>query len=249
LAGRAAHLEAVGRLFSKGVPQMSSDRPANELKNDYIGAFPEGAGELAHWLWSDIAHLHMNWNNYRLLFTTDQETVDLLNAIAASYFMMTERLLRQDTLMIICRITDPPFSDRAHKKPNASLRHLRLRVSDSLPVDLGAKVDSSLEALDELCVPIRDLRDKRFAHSDVDEVLQLKNEPLPGVPPKRVEDVLAKMRDVFEAFEGHFLGSSTAFAHVIQTSDARKLIHHLKRAHSYEEIEKIVLSRHFGAPR
>jgi hypothetical protein len=151
--------------------------------------------------------------------------------------------------MRICRITDPPFSDRARKKPNASLRHLLLRVLQSLPVDLSSKVESSLDALDELCAPIRALRDKRLAHSDVYEILQLRADPLPGVPRQRIEDVLAKMREVFELLEGHFLDSSTAFEHVIQTDEARKLIHHLKQARSYEEIEKIVISRHFGPAR
>jgi hypothetical protein len=228
---------------------MARERSADQVKNDFVSTIPQGAGELAHWLWSDIAHLHMNWNNYRALFATNKETVDLLNAIASSYFRMTERVLRQDTLMRICRITDPPFSDRARKKPNASLRHLLLRLSESLAEELSLKVESSLEALDELSAPIRALRDKRFAHSDVDEVLQLRVDPLPGVSRQRIEDVLAKMREVFELLEGHFLDSSTAFEHVVQTDDARKLIHHLKQARSFEEIEKIVISRQFGPAR
>jgi len=225
---------------------MSSEKSADQVKQTFIDGFPAGTGELAHWLWSDITHLHMNWRNYRQLFGTDQETVDLLNTIAFSYFSMTERTLRQDTLMRICRITDPPFSDRAQKRPNASLRQLLLQTSTSLPAELRTEVESSLQVLDELSRPIRDLRNKRFAHSDLDEVLQLKIEPLPGIRRQQVEDVLARIREAYALLEGHFLNSTTAFEHVVHTNDAKKLIYHLNQARAYETIEKIVLAGRFG---
>ena len=228
---------------------MSSEQSAGQVKQTFIARFPEASGELAHWLWSDIAHLHMNWSNYLQLFGTDQDTVELLSTIASSYFSMTERVLRQDTLMRICRITDPSFSDRAQKKPNASMRQLLLQTSETLPAELRTEVESSLDVLDGLSGPIRDLRNKRFAHSDIDEVLQLKTEPLPGISPQQVEDVLARIRDTYALLEGHFLHSTTALGHVIQTNDARKLIHHLKRVVAYQDIEKIVLGGRFGCGR
>jgi hypothetical protein len=225
---------------------VASQKTAEEVRQTFTSKFPPGAGELAHWLWNDIARLHMNWRNYRDLFAADQATIDLLNRIAASYFSMTDRTLRQDTVMRICRITDPAFSDRAHKRPNASLRHLFLRTSESLPADLKTRVEGSLSTLDELSAPVRDLRDKRYAHSDVDEVLQFKTEPLPGISRQQVEAVLGGIRETFALLEVHFLESETAFDHPSQTNDARKLLHHLRQAEAYEKVQKIVLAERFG---
>ena len=224
---------------------MPADTSASQVKQTFIDKFPDDSGELAHWLWSDIAHLHMNWSNYRRLFGTDQTTIDLLNAIASSYFSMTERVLRQDTIMRICRITDPAFSDRAHKQPNASLPQLLLQTSESLPANVVTELDTSLHSLDELSDPIRALRNKRFAHSDANEVL-LRAEPLPGISRLQVENVLDGIRQTFAIFEQHYIRSTTAFEHVIHTNDARKLIFHLRQVSAYEDIEKIVLRGQFG---
>jgi hypothetical protein len=225
---------------------MPVNRSSSEVRERFVEGFPLGTGELAHWLWNDIANLHMDWNKYQLLFGADVETIDLLNAIASSFFSLTDRVLRHDILLRICRITDPAFSDWHRKKPNASLHHLVLKIDRILPIELKRNLDLSLAELDDKSRPIRALRDKRIAHSDFDEVLHLKADPLPGVNRQQVELVLANMRAAFGLLESHFLAEGTAFEHVIQANDAKKLLFHLRQVRASEQIEKLVLAGRYG---
>lgn len=223
---------------------MSTHQTAAEVKERFIRHFPEGAGELAHWLWNDISHLHMNWNNYRLLFGTDQQTIDLLNSIAASFFAITERVLRHDTILRICRITDRAESGRSRGQANASLRQLAGQVAPDLPEGITAKLESFLDDLDTLSKPIRRLRNKRIAHSDFAVVLEYTDESL-GVSRKQVQEVLTRIRTSFSLLEEHYLDSTSSFEDVIQANDAKKLLHHLNHALRYQEIEKIILDSRF----
>jgi len=224
---------------------MSANKSAAEVKEAFIEGYPDGSGELAHWLWNDISNLHMNWTNYRILFGTDEAIIDLLNSVASSFFAIVERVLRHDSVLRICRITDPPFFGRSKRNSNASLRQLSFRTENDLPEELQDEFAKQLNKLDELADPIRTLRDKRIAHSDSGVVLEYSSEPL-GVSRAAVEDILSKIRGAFHLLEDHYLGSVTSFEHVIQANDARKLLYHLRQVRTFEEIERVVLNAKLG---
>jgi hypothetical protein len=225
---------------------MSRHQSSEEVKEQFEKSFPNGSGELAYWLWNDISLLHMNWNSYGQLFASDVETIDLLNSIAPPYFAMTERTLRRDTLLRICRILDPPFFGSDEDKPNASLSQLLIQVRGKLPTEILQEIESKISELRIVSKPIRDLRNKRFAHSDLKEVLKLREEPLPGVSRNLVEEVLAGIREIFNSLEDQFRDSATSFDFVSQLQGAKTLLFHLKRAIKYQEIEQLGLRNQYG---
>src|SRR5437773_3020547 len=95
-----------------------TSRSADEVKAEFIQSFPAKTGELACELSWSITHLHLKWKNYRALFGTSPERIDLLNHAAPGFFGQLDPIMRHDVVLAITRLMDPPRTGR-HK--NASL--------------------------------------------------------------------------------------------------------------------------------
>ncbi len=100
---------------------MKRYQTSDEVQEETLTVFPEETGELFHELWTNVAHLHLNWKNYRSLFGTSPERIELLNWAASSFFGLLDGILRHDVVLAIARLTDPPQSAG---KDNASLARL-----------------------------------------------------------------------------------------------------------------------------
>src|SRR5438034_11785595 len=94
-----------------------TSRSADEVKAEFIQSFPAKTGELACELSWSITHLHLKWKNYRALFGTSPERIDLLNHAAPGFFGQLDPIMRHDVVLAITRLMDPTRKGR-HK--NAS---------------------------------------------------------------------------------------------------------------------------------
>jgi hypothetical protein len=54
----------------------------------------------------ECAGLHAKWNECIALFGTNQGRIDILNSAASGFFGMVQRVLWEDVLLHICRLTD-----------------------------------------------------------------------------------------------------------------------------------------------
>ena len=223
---------------------MAKTHSSEQVRERFVAAFPEESGMLAHWLWNDISILHLNWTYYTQLFATDEASILLMNTVAPSFFSMVDRTLRADNLLRICRITDPSFSNFNETMENASLPRLVARTAEFLPSEVHQEVKELLSQLDLQRQPLRDLRNKRLAHSDLDEVLKLRTEPLPGISPRQVEDLIALITKTFSLVEGHFLDSETGFAAIKPSQPVGTILWTLRNSLKYKEVKQLVLKDH-----
>jgi hypothetical protein len=92
-----------------------------EVRAGFVSSFPPGAGALAHEIGQSLVRLHLKWKNYRCLYGTSRERIDILNAAAPSFFVLLHGVLWNDVLLAICRLVDPP---RSAGRNNASLGRL-----------------------------------------------------------------------------------------------------------------------------
>ena len=84
---------------------MGRSQDADQVENEFLTKFPEGTGRLAYELWTDLAQLHLNWKNYRSLFGTSPERIDLLNWAASTFFGLLDTILLHDIILAIARLT------------------------------------------------------------------------------------------------------------------------------------------------
>jgi hypothetical protein len=215
----------------------------DEARQQTLAAFPPGVGELFYEISTSVAHLHLNWNNYRSLFGTSPERVELLNWAASSFFGLLDGILLHDIVLAIARLMDPP---RYRDRDRASLAHL---IEELEPVLDTAMIDSLQEKLQELqtlCQPIRDIRNRVLAHEDLATVLNHHPDPLPGISRTYIEDVLERIRTFLNDTEEHFRGSTVGYQDTWSLDDGEALIRALESAREHEECRKREFRQQYG---
>lgn len=211
---------------------MKRHQTADEVKEEILAAFPEGTGELFYELWTNIAHLHLNWKNYRSLFGTSPERIELLNWTASSFFGLLDGILRHDVMLAIARLTDPPQSVG---KDNASLACLIDMLTPFIDGALANELQSELKDFQSRCEPVRQIRNRILAHYDLATALKYHPDPLPGISRAYIEEVLEKIRKLLGDIEEHFRGSRTSHQYVISANDGETLIFALESAREHEK--------------
>lgn len=221
-------------------------RYQDEVQEEILTVFPGETGELFYELWTNVAHLHLNWKNYRSLFGTSSERIELLNWAASSFFGLLDGILRHDVVLAIARLTDPPQSAR---KDNASLARLIVMLKPFIDTTLADELRSELEDLQTYCEPVRQIRNRLLAHDDLATALQYHSDPLPGINQAFIEGVLEKIRKLLGDIEERFRGSRTSHQYVISSDDGESLIFALESAREHEKCHQREFNQKYGINR
>jgi len=225
---------------------MKRNQTSEEVREEILTIFPEGTGELFYKLWNSVAHLHLNWKNYRSLFGTSPDRVELLNWVASSFFGLLDGILRHNIVLTIARLTDPP---RSAGKDNASLARLVDMLTPFTEPVLVDELRSELEDLQAHCEPLRQIRNRLLAHDDLATALQYHPDPLPGISRAYIEGILEKIRKLLGDIEEHFRGSRTSHQYVISSNDGESLIFALESAREHEKCRRREFNQKYGIDR
>ncbi len=184
---------------------------------------PEEIRDACADLCDDVATLHVKWSFYLEMFQ-DRENAQLLSNLARAFFQIVEESLRADILMTICRLSDPSLS-LAHV--NLSFAIL-LGKCDDLP-----KVDNLVTAFQAACGNVRLYRNRWLAHNDLESIINLKENLLPGVGRSQIDEILRLAREILSAVYGHYANVDLALqpAH---SGGARELVDWIKQAQRFE---------------
>ena len=222
---------------------MKRHSTPDEFRENILSVFPEGTGDLFHNLWTNVAHLHLNWKNYRFLFGTSPERIELLKWAASSFFGLLDGILRHNVMLAIARLMDPPQSAG---KDNASLARLIDRLKPSIDTVLFDELRSELKDLKALCEPLLQIRNRLLAHSDLATTLQYHSDPLPGISRAYIEEVLGKIQKLLGEIEEHFRGSRTSHQYVISSNGGESLIFALESAREHEKCRQREFNQKYG---
>jgi hypothetical protein len=201
---------------------MADIKSGPEVKQEHTQIFGPILGPVYHELYNEVVWLHAKWLEYRKLYAKSEKRIALLNETAAFFFFTIEAVLRENVLLHIARLTDPPVQGKFR---NLTLRRLPDLVTDKVLADDLQKLVA--ESLDR-CKFARDLRDKQIAHSDLSFAVDVQATPLPGVSRQIIEDALASFRKIMNRLhEAYFQETEVAFNHFITGSGADALVCHL----------------------
>lgn len=215
---------------------------ADGVRAEFVQAFPAGTGDLAHELWQSIAHLHLKWKDYRALFGTSPERIDLLNRVAPAFFGYLEPVMRHDVVLAITRLTDPAGSGI---RVNASLARLLDVIEPQVDASTIEKWRIQLGELEVATEPLRAIRNRFLAHEDLATALNYHPQPLPGFSRADVESLLLRIRELFGSIEQQFRLSRTS--HELIIADAGdQLVAALERAWAHRGCERAEFQRKYG---
>lgn len=196
---------------------------------------PGDLADLHFQLGQDLNWLHINWKEYKRLFTVSEKHVALLNATAPRFFVRYEQIVWHDTLLHLCRLTDPP---KSVGKDNLTIRRLIPLVTDST---LAERVNLEVEEAVQNTEFARDWRNRRLAHRDLAQALEPQLYPLALASCARVEAALESLCKVMNSVELHYENSTTSYEDVnVADSGAEALLYYLSSGLDADESRKKV---------
>jgi hypothetical protein len=218
---------------------MAESKTAAQVRDEYLTALGPTLGPLYYALYDEFTWLHAKWNQYRILFAP--EHIELLNRVAPFFFRVIRGALSENLVMHIARLTDPPRTERGRKN---SLTLLRLNPAH-VPELAAPKNEALSRELLKLIAKaraeaawVRDWRNRRLAHRDLELAVDGQKKPLPRISPARMERTLETIGAVLNKIEDHFYHRKILFTHVITRDDAESLLCYLKIAVEAETRER-----------
>lgn len=210
--------------------EASGRSGVDEMSNNYLGynsSLPEEIRKIFMWLCQDVASLQMKWSFYLELFSS-QENTSLLSDLALGSFNIIEESLQSDLTMSICRLSDPVQS---MGKDNLSLSTLAQQCS---------KIDNVSELIEDFldaCAPVRQYRNKRVGHNDLNTTIKPHDNPLPGIGRSQIDRILELASEILNVVYQNFVNTELFFNPVL-IGGADSLIYWLKVARQYETEKK-----------
>jgi hypothetical protein len=181
----------------------------------------QALGEQFSALWQELARIHVEWQEYVVLFGTNPKRIDLLNKAAPNFFHMIQERLWDVTLLNIARLTDAPSSSG---RLNLTTTRLPALIPDKALNTTVTDLVATAKIKSAFC---RDWRNRRIAHNDL--ALTLNSEvtsPLAEASRQQVNDALGALADVMGEVEAYFdHGYRTEYRNIIITDGAEDLLY------------------------
>ncbi len=200
-----------------------------EVRAEYVSLMGSDLGCLCYELQDDLEWLRYKWSEFQELFEKGPERIELLNKVASNFFYFLQKLLYEDAMLHLCRLTDPP-GNRCQE--NVTLLRLAKLISEQ---EFSAQVRKDAEEVQKKCEFARKWRNKRLAHTDLMSLRNERASPLPSVTSQDIEDVLKSMHALLKSVEHHYGIPSSVLAH--DPFAARSLAYYLEKANLAEGSE------------
>jgi len=180
---------------------------------------------------NDLIWCRHFYNQYQKLFSMGAKRIELLNEIAPSFFRDIQRLLWDELIVSVSKLTDPY---RQGKNKNLSLGIL-IQLAEEYKWEFGKELIATVDAAHEAASIIREWRRKKVAHRDLKTALS-KGAQLENLDMPQIDKVLSLAGDAINLVYFHLTDSSW-YWNKISPQDADALVYSLKMAATYKEIK------------
>ncbi|HWG88186.1 MAG TPA: hypothetical protein VN679_10425 [Candidatus Acidoferrales bacterium] len=140
---------------------MSTTESQQSAQDAMVASMGAELGNTFFALYNEVVWLHAVWQEYRVIYGTSEEKLQVANRAAGFFFRIVQDELWNSVLLRIARLTDSP---KTMGKTNLTIRALPTLIVDStLSQEVKALVEVAL-AKSEFA---REHRHKRLAHQDL----------------------------------------------------------------------------------
>ena len=178
-----------------------TDHSPQEVQDEHLRVLGPDLGPVFHEIYVEVAWLYDKWREYRELFGTSPERIDLLQEAAGRFFGYVQTAIWEDVLLHISRLTDDPGSG---KRTTLSVRRLPALIQDpALSTRVSALVTSAVDTSSFA----RDWRNRFLAHRDLSLAIDTgarELEPASRLLVQTAMDALSAI--VVAVYEHHFSG-------------------------------------------
>lgn len=198
---------------------MPTYRSPEEVQAEYIAAMGDEFGRIYYALVAEFLSLRLRWQQYRELFGTTPERVELLQQAASLCFGIMQDALWENTLLHLSRLTDRPT---IAGKDTLSIRRLPALVADqAFRTELAGLIDVAVTKI----AFARDWRNRTIAHTELRLALNLPSPVLSEASRASVEGALHSLGKLLSHISEHFFDSEMDFGPTGEPGDALELLH------------------------
>lgn len=179
-----------------------------------------------------VIQLTFRWKIFCQLFDSGPDNIALLNVSGAVVFGLFQRLVLDDVIMALSRLTDPAFSGRnkSDENANANIKYLLLKATESLDEDTNAKLQALFARLEDYVKNLRVHRNKALAHADLRHALQ--PEALPPVLYDDLESAMKECRNLMGNLGKLLFARACSYEIIIPFGrSGSDLLSHLRKSH------------------
>ena len=203
---------------------MPTSHSEDDVKLAKISAMGAVLGELHFLLWKDLTWLHFEWQQYVELFGFDESRIEIMNESAPRFFWSLDRVLWQDVLLSISRLSDPTAS---RGQQHLTLRRLLSAVRPDGPV---TALREALDSFEHAASFARAWRHSIYAHRALGHATSPEAHPLPSASRESVIEALEAAGRAMNVVELHYEGSTMDYDGVSDPiGGAADLLYYLNR--------------------
>jgi len=185
-------------------------------------------GSLCHELREDLDWLQSKWAEFQELFSKGDERIALLNTVAPNFFWFLHKIMFEDAMLHLCRLTDPPETRIHSGKKVVTRKNLTvMALSQAIP-DRNFSNQVKARALESKakCEFARQIRNRLLAHADMESV-QRRNSGTP-ILCSHIEEALKSLRELIWFVEEHYGYPPSAL--LKDPFGAQSLVYYLERS-------------------
>lgn len=179
-----------------------------------------------------IASLHIQWKIYRDLFASCPEIVATLNIAAPTFARCIQDTLQDSICLGLTRLTDPASTG---KHDNLTPRRLEQLLDGRKYAKAKQELISLLDQAVAKASSFRNLRNKRIAHSDLNEQMKA---AFTRSSHKDVENVLEILRTFMSKFYQCFNAGDIAYEYTTFVGGSDSMLFWLQEGLRLDDIRK-----------
>jgi len=202
---------------------------ADEVKQDHVAKLGKEFGEIYNALNNECIWVNLKWQKFVGLFGENEKRITILNKSAPRFFWVVQGALWDDTLLHLCRLTDPPQSVG---RDNLTIQLLPRFIKEiNFRDDIEKLITKAVNTVDFA----RDWRNRLIAHKDLLLKLEMNVEPLKPASRLKVRLAIEAICNVINEISIHYFDASVLFQPFEQPGGVRDLLIHLNRSVLFEE--------------
>lgn len=201
-----------------------------QIRDEMLKKLGTDFGSLFYSLYNEITWLTFKWIEFRELYGTKESRFELMNKAAPFFFFTIQKVLWENLLLGVARITDPT---ETMGKKNTTLKALGQHLQeDSFKSEFENDLNDIL-AESKFC---RDWRNRWIAHMDYELSIDRQNaRPLETATRQKLRVTIEKIHSLYNKISFKYLGSTAAWHMLDSDRGAISLLYRIEDGLRFDE--------------
>lgn len=194
-----------------------------QIKNEMTVKLGTDFGSLLYSLYNEITWLTFKWIEFKELYGTKESRFELMNKTAPFFFFTIQKVLWENLLLGVARITDPTVT---MGKKNTTLKALGQYIQDD---NFKSEIENDLNDILTESKFCRDWRNRWIAHMDYELAVDRQNaRPLEAATRQKLRVTIGKIHELYNKITFKYLDSTTAWQMLDSDRGAISLLYRIE---------------------